>query len=65
MIKYKLRENIEVALERKDLAVMAGMKNKDKIFLGQIISNKHWTLSLKRIKLQLRNFQEITSYQFA
>ena len=40
------RENIEVALERKDLAVMAEMKNKSTVLIGSLNNYLHETLDL-------------------
>jgi len=47
------KENIEVALERKELAVMAGMKNGKKVILGNLNNYLRKTLELIVIKRKL------------
>lgn len=55
------KENIEVALERKDLAVMAGMRNGNKILLGNINNYLKQTLDfiLERDKITAKDISEI------
>src|SRR3989304_3055541 len=55
------RENIEVALERKDLAVMAEMKDERKILLGSLNNYLKETLNLilKKGKVSAKDLSEI------
>lgn len=55
------KENIEVALERKDLAVMADMKNGKKILLGNLNNYLKETLELivKKGKITAKELSEI------
>jgi hypothetical protein len=54
------KENIEVALERKDLAVMAQMKDGEKILLGRLNNYLRGTLNLilKKGKINARELSE-------
>ncbi|HHT9146988.1 MAG TPA: hypothetical protein ACFYD4_15145 [Candidatus Wunengus sp. YC61] len=55
------RENIEVALERKDLAVMEEMQDGEKILLGSLNSYPKETLNLilKKGKISAKEFSAI------
>lgn len=55
------KENIEVALERKDLAVIADMKNGKKILLGNLNNYLKETLELivKKSKITAKELSEI------
>ncbi len=55
------KENIEVALERKDLAVIADMKNGEKILLGNLNNYLKETLELivKKGKITAKELSEI------
>ncbi len=55
------KENIEVALERKDLAVMAEMKDERKILLGSLNNYLKETLNLivKKGKITAKELSEI------
>src|SRR3989337_3569378 len=55
------RENIEVALERKELAVMAQMKDERKILLGSLNNYLKETLNLilKKGKVSAKDLSEI------
>ena len=55
------KENIEVALERKDLAVMAEMKDERKILLGSLNNYLKETLNLilKKGKISAKDLSEI------
>jgi len=54
------KENIEVALERKDLAVMAEMKNGKKVFLGVLNNYLKETLNIiiKKGKITAKELSE-------
>jgi hypothetical protein len=54
------KENIEVALERKDLAVMAEMKDGTKILLGNLNNYLKETLNLvlKKVKITAKDLSE-------
>ena len=55
------KENIEVALERKDLAIMAKTKDNKKILLGNINNYLKQTLDiiLEKDKITAREFSEV------
>src|SRR4030067_1937313 len=59
------KENIEVALERKDLAVMADMKNGKKILLGNLNNYLKETLDLivKKGKITAKELSEIMNLE--
>jgi hypothetical protein len=54
------KENIEVALERKELAVMAGMRNGSRILLGNLNNYLKQTLNLilKKGKITAKDLSE-------
>ncbi|MGQ3683408.1 MAG: STAS-like domain-containing protein [Candidatus Loosdrechtia sp.] len=55
------KENIEVALERKDLAAMAQMKDRNKILMGSLNNYLKETLDLvlKRGKITAKDLSEV------
>jgi hypothetical protein len=55
------RENIEVALERKELAVMAGMRNGSRILLGNLNNYLKQTLNLilKKGKITAKDLSDV------
>jgi hypothetical protein len=59
------KENIEVALERKDLAVIADMKNGKKILLGNLNNYLKETLELivKKGKITAKELSEIMNLE--